>query len=63
MFAEILPVREQEPTRERDKMFANGTFIHVRERAAFADGTEHISYLKSNKFAVEIRNRWFDGQF
>ena len=27
MFAEILPVREQEPTRERDEMFANGTFM------------------------------------
>ena len=27
VFVEILPVREQEPTRERDKMFANGTFM------------------------------------
>ena len=27
MFAEILPVREREPTRERDKMFANMTFL------------------------------------
>ena len=46
VFAEILPVRDREPTRERDKIFANGDFhvcerdIHVRERAAFMVGTE-----------------------
>ena len=44
-------VRRLDPVRERDKIFTNGTKCsrmgrNVRERAAFADGTEHIPWLK-----------------
>ena len=38
----FLPVREREPVRERDVNFREPD-RHVRERAPFAYGTEHIS--------------------
>ena len=47
VFAEILPVREREPTRERDKMFANMTFL-------FANGQR--SRMGRNIF--DTRNLW-----
>ena len=46
VFVEILPVREQEPTRERDKMFANGTVMFANgQRSRMGRNT----YYKLNR--------------